>query len=92
MLKSEPKRMHYHGWLLEIVPDGECFKFDAYHPELPGGMNEGEAYGSFESALVAGCDFIDREVAIQALLDIVGEWLENGNICADEYWTLTNFG
>ena len=91
MLKSEPNRMPYHGWLLEVIPDGDSFRFDAYHPSVPGGMNEGEAYNSFAAALVAGRHFIDREVAIQALLDVLGTLLEDEKISCDEYWSLTSF-
>lgn len=91
MLRIQSKGIHYHGWQFEICAQEEEFFFQCYHPELPDFCNDGLVYPSLKSASAAAYEFIDREIAIQALLEVVGEWLQREQISEQEYWNLTDF-
>jgi hypothetical protein len=91
MLKASPNSIPYHGWRVEVVPQPQGFVFCCYHPDLPDFFNDGLLYCCFKDALMAGCRFIDREIAIQSLLHIVGDWWLGDRISDEEYWSLTNF-
>jgi len=90
MLRTESQITH-HGWQIEVVSEAEEFFFQCYHPDLPDFCNDGSTHSTFEAALAAACYFIDREVAIQALLEVVESWMRTGKISEDEYWNLTDF-
>lgn len=91
MLRTESQAIFHHGWQIEVVSEVEEFFFQCYHPDLPDFCNDGSAHSTFEAALAAARCFIDREVAIQALLEVVESWMWAGKISEDEYWNLTNF-
>lgn len=91
MLRTESQLISHHGWQIEVVSEAEEFFFQCYHPNLPSFCNDGSAHSSFGAALAAARHFIDREVAIQALLGVVETWMRTGTISEDEYWNLTNF-
>ncbi|HEY9622736.1 MAG TPA: hypothetical protein V6C78_20430 [Crinalium sp.] len=91
MLKIKPKRITYHGWQIQVLMQDGKFCFRCYPPNLADFCNDGSSHISFKGALAAACHFVNREVAILALLRAVDEWLEDGRINEDEYWNLTNF-
>jgi hypothetical protein len=91
MLKTQSQAIPYHGWLIEVVPQGGEFVFQCYPPQLTEFCNDATAYASSKAALVAGCHFIDREIAVLTLIEQVAEWLESGQISEEEYWNLTSF-
>jgi hypothetical protein len=91
ILKTVSNSIPYHGWQIEVVSEVEEFVFRCYHPILPDFCNDGCAYSSFRRALVAACYFVDREIAIRALIEVSEEWLLSGRISEEEYWNLTNF-
>lgn len=85
----------YHGWAIEVVrQDNEFdseFYFACYAPTLPDFCNDGEGYADEAAAFAAACEFVDREMAIQALLGVANDWFSTGQISEAEYWNLTNF-
>jgi hypothetical protein len=85
------RSLRYHDWQVEIVSFDQDFMFECYPPNFPDFINNGETYSAPETALRAAYHFIDREIAIKALMDVVEEWLEAGLIDEDEYWQLTSF-
>ncbi|MBD2463861.1 hypothetical protein H6G89_22935 [Oscillatoria sp. FACHB-1407] len=91
MLKIEPKSVAYHGWVITIVMSNDEFSFECYPPTFPDFCNDGLAYSTLDDVLLAAYQFVDREIAILALMGIVKEWVENGNISEEEYWQLTSF-
>lgn len=94
MLQTQ-HRAAYHGWSIEVVQQEDEFDsefyFECYAPTLPDFCNDGEGYADRESAFAAACEFIDREIAIQALLEVTNDWFRSGQISETEYWNLTNF-
>ena len=96
MLRIEPKSIFYHGWFIDFAVNqtlvgNDEFVFECYPPAMPDFCNDGLAYFTLEDALKAACSFVDREIAILTLMDVVKEWLEKGNISEAEYWELTSF-
>jgi hypothetical protein len=91
MLRIESQIISHHGWQIEVVREAEEFFFQCYHPDLPDFCNDGSAHSTAKAALTAARHFIDREVAIQALLEVVETWMRTGKISEDEYWNLTDF-
>ncbi|MBD1998954.1 hypothetical protein H6F88_22415 [Oculatella sp. FACHB-28] len=91
MLRIESQTISHHGWKIEVVREAEEFFFQCYHPDLPDFCNDGSAHSTAETAFAAARHFIDREVAIQALLEVVETWMRTGKISEDEYWNLTDF-
>jgi hypothetical protein len=91
ILKIKPKRIRYHGWLIQVLMQDGKFCFRCYPPHLADFCNDGSLHLSFRAALGAACQFINREVAILAVLTTVDEWLEDGKISEAEYWNLTSF-
>lgn len=91
MRKLKLQGILYHGWQIQVVRREDNFRFQCYPPKLQEFCNDAAEYSSFRAALTAACRFIDREVAILALLDRIGEWLESGKITEDEYWNLSSF-
>lgn len=91
MLTTASPRIAHHGWQIEIVPFEDAFCFECYAPNLPDFMNDAEVYSDWETACVAAREFVDREIAIGALINLVNEWLAAGLISEDEYWNLTSF-
>lgn len=93
--QSRKSRTPYHGWSIAVVRQGSEldleFYFECYAPTLPDFCNDGEGYADENTAFAAACEFIDREIAIQALLEVASEWFYTGQICEAEYWNLTNF-
>jgi hypothetical protein len=82
----------YHGWLIEVVSHGNNrFSFRCYCSELEGFHDDGSTHRSYRSALIAGCRFIDREVALSALLNALEELMRDEKISIEEYWNLANF-
>lgn len=91
MLRTEPQFITYHGWDIKVVMNQDEFSFECYPPTLPDFCNDGMAYASLNDAIAAACYFVDREIAILALMDVVTDWLEDGTVSEDEYWQLTSF-
>jgi hypothetical protein len=96
MLRIELKSIFYHGWFINLVTNktfvgSDEFIFECYPPTIPDFCNDGLAYPTLEDALKAACSFVDREIAILTLMDVVKEWLEKGIIEEAEYWELTSF-
>lgn len=81
----------YHGWRIEISEHQTSFAFQCYPPDLPDFLDAGEEYHDRETALQEAYRFVDQEIAIRAMLEVLNEWLLNGLISEDEYWNLTNF-
>lgn len=86
---SQP--LMHHGWQIQIVSIEEAFHFQCYAPDFPDFMNDAATYADWELAYAAACEFVDREIAIKALIDLMNDWLITGFISEDEYWQLTNF-
>lgn len=91
MLKIRPQAVPYHGWQIEVVRHQDEFSFQCYPPNLPDFCNDGTFYSDCTDALEAARHFIDREIAIQSLLEVVGDWWQLGKVSEDEYWNLTSF-
>ena len=91
MLKMSLNLIPYHGWQFEVLLENCNFRFRCYHPMLPDYCDDGQVYDTVEQALTAACHFIDREIAIRALFDIIEGWLSTGKISEEEYWQLTDF-
>ncbi|NJL22207.1 MAG: hypothetical protein HC895_17525 [Leptolyngbyaceae cyanobacterium SM1_3_5] len=51
----------------------------------------GSTYLTYQSALKAGYQFIDRETALAALIHALEELMRDGKISLEEYWNLANF-
>ena len=91
MRKLKPQGISYHGWQIQVVRRKDGFRFHCYPPKLQDFCDDAAEYSSFRAAVAAACQFVDREVAILALLDRIGDWLAAGKISEDEYWNLTSF-
>lgn len=91
MLTAQSSPITYHGWSTRVVQEDEEFYFECYPPEFQDFCNDGVSYPDGETAFQAACEFIDREIAIQAILAVAGEWLASGQVSEAEYWNLTNF-
>lgn len=81
----------HHDWFVESVPHGRHFRFRCEHPYLEGLQQDGSIYPTCEAALIAGCQFVDREMAISALINALEELMSKEKISLDEYWNLANF-
>lgn len=93
-LQEEGLSLHsekYHGWHIEILSVASGFVFQCYPPDMADFLDAGEEYSDYPTALQAAYTFVDREIAIQALLEVMNEWLWRGLISEAEYWNLTNF-
>jgi hypothetical protein len=86
-----PLAEDYHNWHIEIIEASSGFVFQCYPPDLPDFLDAGEEYQDYETALQAARCFVDREIAIRALLELANEWWWLGLVTEDEYWNLTNF-
>jgi hypothetical protein len=86
-----PATVNYHGWEIEVVQDASGFTVQCYPPDLKDFLDAGEEYTDYQTALQAACAFVDREIAIRAILEVANEWLWLGLVCEEEYWNLTNF-
>lgn len=91
MLKTLSVGISYHGWRIKVVPDQYEYFFCCYHPDLPDFCNDGLAYPTLRDAWFAACQFVDREIAVHAILPVLGEWLATQKINEEEYWNLSNF-
>lgn len=90
MLNLKRNGLSYRDWFVQAVPRGPVFCFCCYHNSL-GSHTTGTAYPTQEAAILAGCQFIDRELAVVALGQIVDEWMRADKITLEEYWNLNNF-
>lgn len=81
----------YHGWYITLSENRSAFTFQCYPPELQDFIDSGEEFADQETALQEARTFVDREIAIQAILDVINEWFWSGLISEEEYWNLTNF-
>lgn len=93
MLSIHSLQTTHLGWTIQITQYENEFYFECYAPNLDsyGYSNDGELYSDVASAFAAAYDFVNREVAIQALITVANEWLEAGHVSEDEYWNLTDF-
>jgi hypothetical protein len=85
------RSLAYRDWQIEILPLDQDFMFGCYPPDFPDFINDGETYPDVETAFDAACHFVDREIAIKALLNLAEEWLDAGLIDGEEYWQITSF-
>lgn len=91
MLATQFNCLSYHGWEIQVSQEAQDFYFECYPPDQLDFCNNGEYYSDRATAFIAACEFIDREIALQALLEIAEEWLDLGRISETEYWNLTDF-
>lgn len=91
MLTTTSSLITHYGWQIQIVPFEQAFCFECYAPDMPDFMNDAEVYSDWETACMAARQFIEREMAIGALINLVNDWLAAGLIDEDEYWNLTSF-
>lgn len=90
MLKTKRPGTFYHGWHIEVVRQGSEFCFQCYPPQSDF-CNDASAHASIDAAWVAACDFVDRELAILAVMNCLTDWFDRGKISEAEYWNLTSF-
>lgn len=86
----KPNGISHRDWFIAAVPVHNQFGFQGYHQTL-GSHSDGHIYPTAAAAILAGCRFIDRELAIAALAPILIEWLRQDKITMDEYWNLSCF-
>jgi len=91
MLNTESNGIPYHGWLVEVVAYRNRYSFRCYCSELEGFHEDGSTHRTYQSALKAGYQFIDRETALAALIHTLEELMRDGKISLEEYWNLANF-
>jgi hypothetical protein len=91
MLETLSGGIAYHGWRIKVVADIDEFLFCCYHPDFLDFCNDGLTYASSQDALIAARQFVDREIAVRALFNVIGDWLLTNKITDEEYWNLTNF-
>ncbi len=82
--------LSHRDWFVQVIPCGHGFGFCCLHPNL-GRQTNGEIYSTVEAAIIAGCNFIDREQAISLLVEVLEEWVSVEKISVEEYWKLANF-
>lgn len=90
MLQTKRPGTLYHGWHIEVIRQDNEFCFQCYPPQS-NFCDDASAHGSFEAAWAAACHFVDRELAIVALMDCVADWFDRAKIDQAEYWNLTRF-
>jgi hypothetical protein len=91
MLKTQLTGIPYHGWHIEVVRQNEEFLFRCYPPQVTYFCNNASTYRSFRMALVAARHFVNREVAVLALMKQTAAWFNTGKISEVEYWDLISF-
>lgn len=91
MQNTQANGIFHHDWFVEVVVYGNSFGFRCYHPHLEEFSHDGLSYHSYQSAIQAGCQFIDREVALTCLLNLLEELVRDHKISPEEYWNLANF-
>lgn len=90
MLYLKRNGLSHRDWFVQIVPCPDGFGFCCHHSML-GIHTNGFVYPTSEAALIAGCNFIDREQALAALSQVLNEWISAEKISLEEYWELSNF-
>lgn len=90
MFHSKHSGISHRDWSVRIVPHGPAFAFYCHHSNL-GSHTNGSLYPTAEAAVIAGCNFIDREQALLALGQVLDEWMNSEKITLEEYWNLSNF-
>jgi hypothetical protein len=78
---------NYHGWLIEIVAEGQGYLFRCWLPDKMAGVSDHEIYPTTEIAMSAAQNRADLEAAHLALNHCYSE-LQRGNLHAEEYSTL----
>lgn len=91
MLTTRVLRLLHCGWSIELTQAHGEFYFECYLPNANHSCSDGAAYLSQEAASSAACEFIERELAILALIDLLNSWRALGVISNAEYWQLTDF-
>jgi hypothetical protein len=91
MLTTQFPRLLHCGWSIELVQEQDEFYFECYLPNANHSCSNGAAYLSQEAASSAACEFVEREIAVLALIDLANGWWEQGVISEAEYWQLTDF-
>lgn len=91
MLSIHSRQTTHLGWTIQITEDENEFYFECCAPNVDSYSNDGELYSDVASAFAAAHEFVNREIAIQALITVANEWLEAGQVSEDEYWNLTDF-
>ena len=91
MLDTQPNTAVYHGWRITLTQEDTGVYFECLPPSGCGGCDDGFCYPTPAVALTAACEFIDREIAVLALINLADEWFSAGLIDPEEYWSLTDF-
>lgn len=81
----------HYDWFIEVIPQRHRYSFRCYHPNLEGFQTDASTYRNPESALIAGCRFVNRELALMALQGVLEEMMQDEKITLHEYWNLANF-
>lgn len=90
MRHSMRSGLSHRDWFVQVIPCGPAFSFCCHHSSL-GRHTNGAIYSTIEAAILAGCQFIDREQAVAALSQLFDEWVVTEKISVEEYWNLVNF-
>lgn len=91
MLTVNVPKIQYHGWKIEIKAFDSEFCFECYAPGFSDAIDDAESYTTEAEALAAAKAFVDRESAILSLIKLANDWLANGIVSEEEYWSLTDF-
>lgn len=90
MLYSKRNGLSHQDWFVQVVPCGPAFSFCCHHANR-GSHTNGAIYPTTEAAIIAGCQFINRELAIAALGEVLNEWADTDTISVEEYWKASHF-
>ncbi|OLP18349.1 hypothetical protein BST81_11175 [Leptolyngbya sp. 'hensonii'] len=80
-----PKWHPYQGWLLQISPLWHGFVFNCYPAEATGSWQNQHIYLNYDDALLAAKQFVDRQIAVSALQQVLQRWFAQGLISLTEY-------
>lgn len=90
MMYSKRNGISHREWFVRAVDCGAGFCFCCSHPHL-GKHTNITVYPTEEAAIIAGCQFIDREQAIALLGQLLDEWVSTDKITLEEYWKVSSF-
>jgi hypothetical protein len=87
----KPKWHPYHGWLVQVAPQVDGFRFYCYDPDSLGNWDNRQVYLTYDQALTAGREFVDRYLAIVLLSELLAGWYTAKKISKDEYESAIRF-
>ena len=91
MPNAKINHAYHHGWKIQVIEHLSKFSFRCHHFDLEEWQYNGATYCSYNEALCAGRNFIDREIALLSLINLFEELMQEGKLTLDEYWNLANF-